>query len=193
MVRFTMIPIFIGVFVSPAARKIVPKMMVAVRSSIGVYKIKKYVEAVSRIPSFTCIQTGICPLSPKVAAVKTEPTTRTIMTACPTARFARSRSPAPSDLAIYARNPILSAEIELLISQFTVVVAPTAAVAWVPSEPTIAVSIYWTAVCISCSSIVGQARLIIIKNILSTCFADFFCINKTSHPSIIASFHYTDS
>lgn len=46
----------------------------------------------------------------------------------------------------------------LLISQFTETVLPTAAVACVPMEPTIAVSMYCTAVCIRCSSIVGQAR-----------------------------------
>ena len=35
--------------------------------------------------------------------------------------------------------------------------APTAAVAWVPKVPTMAVSIYCTAVCISSSSMVGHA------------------------------------
>ena len=48
----------------------------------------------------------------------------------------------------------------LPISQFTVVVEPTAAVAEVPKEPTIAVSMYCTAVCMSCSSMVGHARAI---------------------------------
>ena len=37
--------------------------------------------------------------------------------------------------------------------------APTAAVAWVPKVPTMAVSIYCTAVCISSSSMVGHARV----------------------------------
>lgn len=55
-----------------------------------------------------------------------------------------------------------SAEIVLPISQLTVLVAPTAAVACVPREPTIAVSIYCTAVCSSCSSIVGQASAKIV-------------------------------
>jgi len=55
------------------------------------------------------------------------------------------------------RKPTDRAEIVLPMSQFTVVVDPTAAVACVPSEPTIAVSMYCTAVCISCSSMVGQA------------------------------------
>ena len=50
------------------------------------------------------------------------------------------------------------AETVLPTSQDTVPVAPTAAVAWVPREPTMAVSIYCTAVCISSSSMVGQAR-----------------------------------
>ena len=58
---------------------------------------------------------------------------------------------------MYARNPTLMAEMVLFTSQFTVLVAPTAAVAWVPREPTMAVSIYCTAVCISSSSIVGHA------------------------------------
>ena len=43
-------------------------------------------------------------------------------------------------------------------SQFTVAVEPTAAVASVPSFPTMAVSMYCTAVCISSSSMVGHAR-----------------------------------
>ena len=47
---------------------------------------------------------------------------------------------------------------ELPTSQDTVEVAPTAAVACVPRDPTMAVSMYCTAVCISCSSMVGQAR-----------------------------------
>ena len=46
----------------------------------------------------------------------------------------------------------------LPMSQLTVTVLPTAAVAPVPREPTMAVSMYCTAVCISCSSMVGQAR-----------------------------------
>ena len=49
------------------------------------------------------------------------------------------------------------AEIVLFTSQFTVLVAPTAAVAAVPREPTIAVSTYCTAVPTRLSSIVGQA------------------------------------
>ena len=44
------------------------------------------------------------------------------------------------------------------INQPTVTVEPTAAVASVPMEPTMAVSIYWTAVSINSCSIVGQAR-----------------------------------
>ena len=43
------------------------------------------------------------------------------------------------------------------MSQLTVTVLPTAAVALVPRVPTMAVSIYCTAVLISCSSMVGQA------------------------------------
>ena len=50
------------------------------------------------------------------------------------------------------------AETVLPMSQLTVVVDPTAAVAAVPSEPTIAVSMYCTAVPRSCSNIVGHAK-----------------------------------
>ena len=60
---------------------------------------------------------------------------------------------------------MLMAEMVLFMSQFTVLVAPTAAVACVPSVPTIAVSIYCTAVCISCSSIVGHARATMMGSI----------------------------
>ena len=52
-----------------------------------------------------------------------------------------------------------NADIVLNTSQPIVVVEPTAAEASVPSEPTIAVSIYCTAVCITCSAMVGHARL----------------------------------
>ena len=93
-----------------------------------------------------------------VRIVKNIPTITTVSTACPEAFFACSFFPAPIDWDMYARNPMLIAEIVLPISQFTVLVAPTAAVALVPRTPTIPVSIYCTAVCISCSSIVGHAR-----------------------------------
>ena len=78
---------------------------------------------------------------------------------------------------------MLKAEIELPMSQFTVVVAPTAAVAWVPKDPTMAVSIYWTAVCISCSSMVGQARAMIVRIMallsLKGCFFDMVVFSQT--------------
>ena len=79
-------------------------------------------------------------------------------TACAAARFAASRSPAPSAFAMKARKPTASAEVVEFRSQLMVVVEPTAAVACVPSAPTIAVSMYCTAVFISCSSMVGHAR-----------------------------------
>ena len=52
------------------------------------------------------------------------------------------------------------------MSQLTVAVEPTAAVACVPRVPTIAVSIYWTAVCINCSSMVGHARARMVISML---------------------------
>ena len=180
---FTAIPTFIGVLVSPAARRTVPKIMLAVLGSIGRYSIKKYLDASDRILSSTCIHTGTLLLSPRVTAVKNVPTASVTSTACPTAFDADCLSSAPQDFAIKARKPMLKAEIELEISQFTVVVEPTAAVACVPSEPTIAVSIYCTAVCISCSSIVGQARAHITATVpqsicffaFSTVFSSFLC------------------
>ena len=51
------------------------------------------------------------------------------------------------------------ADTVLPMSQFTVTVQPTAAVAEVPREPTMAVSTYCTAVLMSCSSMVGQASV----------------------------------
>ena len=119
---------------------------------------KKYTDANSRMLSSTCISVGTAPLRPSASAVNAVPVTSTASTACAAARFARFSSPAPKERAMNARKPMLSAETELPISQLTVLVAPTAAVACVPSEPTIAVSIYCTAVCISCSSMVGHAR-----------------------------------
>ena len=57
-------------------------------------------------------------------------------------------------------------------SQLTVDVAPTAAVAGVPREPTMAVSIYCTAVRSNSSSMVGHAnaKIIPIISILSFLF-----------------------
>jgi len=46
----------------------------------------------------------------------------------------------------------------LMTSQFTVVVAPTAAMASVPKEPTMAVSMYCTAVRMTSSRMVGHAK-----------------------------------
>ena len=45
LTTLTSIPTRIGVFVSPTARSSVPKMMVTVRASIGVYRMKKYWDA----------------------------------------------------------------------------------------------------------------------------------------------------
>ena len=99
------------------------------------------------------------PLSDSVSAVKSVPVLSTTSTACMAARRAFWISPAPSAREMNARKPTLSADNVLLTSQLTVLVAPTAAVALVPSEPTMAVSIYCTAVCMSCSSMVGQASV----------------------------------
>ena len=57
------------------------------------------------------------------------------------------------------------AEMVLITSQLTVVVAPTAAVACVPRDPTIAVSIYCTAVRMISSRIVGHANVKITGSI----------------------------
>ena len=154
-----------GVLVSPAARSAVPKMMPAVRGSSGRYKIRKYLEAVGRIWGSTCIQTGIAPLRAVVRMVQAVPITSTERTACAAVLRAVQISCAPQALEIIARKPTLKAVIEENISHPTVVVAPTAAVAWVPSVPTMAVSIYWTADCIVSSSIVGQASAKITRTI----------------------------
>ncbi len=57
-----------------------------------------------------------------------------------------------------AKNPTPKAEIMPKTSHPTVLVAPTAAVARAPRAPTMAVSMYCTAVCITCSTMVGQAK-----------------------------------
>ena len=120
---------------------------------------KKYAEASGRMAASTCMSAGITPLRDSVSAVKSEPMHSTASTDCIAARRAFWVSPAPSARAMKARKPTLSAESELLTSQLTVLVEPTAAVALVPSAPTIAVSIYCTAVCMSCSSMVGHASV----------------------------------
>ena len=53
--------------------------------------------------------------------------------------------------------------IEDCTSQPMVVVVPTAAMACVPRVPTMAVSIYWTADCMICSSMVGHASSRIVR------------------------------
>ena len=104
------------------------------------------------------------------------PVTRTMKTDCPAAFLARLVSPAPRDWDIYARNPTPRAEIVLPISQLTVLVAPTDAVALVPKTPTIAVSIYCTAVCMNCSSIVGHASAKITGNICLEVYSFVFFV-----------------
>ena len=103
-------------------------------------------------------------------------------TAWALARLAVFPSPAPSDWLIRARNPTPMDEMVLPMSQFTVLVAPTAAVAWVPREPTMAVSMYWTAVCISCSSMVGHARVKITESMdrSNKCMCKASCQSSSS-------------
>ena len=75
--QFTHTPTFMGVLVSPAARRAVPKMMLAVRGSRGRYRIRKYREAVGRMRGSTCIQTGITPLREVTSTVESMPITST--------------------------------------------------------------------------------------------------------------------
>ena len=84
-----------GVLVSPTARRTVPKMMVAVRGSMGRYKMKKYCPASRRSGSSTRIQTGITPDRPRVRTVKKPPQTAVTSTACMTALEAAFLSFAP--------------------------------------------------------------------------------------------------
>ena len=78
----------------------------------------------------------------RVRTVKKIPAVTTARTAWETDFFAASSSSAPQALAMKDKKPTPKAEMLLPISQFTVLVAPTAAVAWVPREPTMAVSMY---------------------------------------------------
>ena len=89
-----------GVLVSPAARSTVPNRMLAVRNSMGTYRMKKYRWVSSRMEGSTCIHTGTMGLKPSVSAVKSTPTTQTIMAAWAEARCASSFWPAPQALAI---------------------------------------------------------------------------------------------
>ena len=157
LIKLTPIPIRMGVLVSPADLNTVPNIMVAVLARVGRYNMKKYSEARPRMAGSTCIHLGTNPASPSVSAVKKRPTTSTASTLCAEARLARSCSPAPRACEMYAKKPTPNAEIVEPMSQFTVVVEPTAAVAEVPRLLTMAVSMYCTAVCMSCSSMVGHA------------------------------------
>ena len=148
-----------GVRESPAERRTIPNRMEAVRNSMGRYRILKYREAISRMPGSTCIHTGTCPAAARVRTVSRVPSTSAARHAWALACRARSGRPAPNCRAIKARKPTPTADTTLPIIQLTVDVAPTAAVAAVPREPTMAVSIYCTAVWVSCSSMVGQARV----------------------------------
>jgi len=55
-------------------------------------------------------------------------------------------------------NPMAKAFIHPFTSQIVEVGTAMAAVAWAPSEPTMAESTYVTVTCRTCSRIVGQAR-----------------------------------
>ena len=70
-----------GVLVSPAARSTVPRMMLAVRNSMGRYRMKKYREAAGRMWGSARIQTGIRPLRETVRTVHAPPMTSTDSTA----------------------------------------------------------------------------------------------------------------
>ena len=111
------------------------------------------------MPGSTFIHTGMTPLRLRATAVNTVPRTITVMRDCITALLAFSYSCLPLAWEMYARNPTPNAETVLISSQLTVDVDPTAAVASVPRLPTIAVSMYWTAVASISSSIVGHARV----------------------------------
>ncbi len=76
----------------------------------------------------------------RVRMVKKIPAVKTASTAWETDFFAAASSLAPQALAMKDKKPTPNAEMLLPISQFTVLVAPTAAVAWVPRVPTMAVS-----------------------------------------------------
>ena len=97
---FTKIPIIIGDFVSPTDLSTVPKIIFAVLNNIGVYSIRKYLDAISLIFMSTCIHTGTSPLKEVVRNVKSSPTMMTAVTACPEAFLALSFSFAPIDWAI---------------------------------------------------------------------------------------------
>ena len=90
----------------------------------------------------TCIQAGTCGPASSVTPVSSRPSTSVTMHACALACRARSGFPAPNWREIKARKPTPTADTMLPIIQFTVPVAPTEAVASVPREPTIAVSMY---------------------------------------------------
>ena len=108
----------------------------------------------------------------------TMPAATVIRTACALICRAFSSLPAPKACEISARKPTPRAETVLPTSQFTVLVAPTAATARVPREPTMPVSIYCTAVCISCSSMVGQASVKMADSMALSAFGRFFVIPR---------------
>ena len=81
-------------------------------------------------------------LSPTARAVTTRPETIVYMTSCEETRLILSLSPAPyADETIATTATPIAANM-LPISQFTVVVRLTDAVAAAPSRPTMAVSTY---------------------------------------------------
>lgn len=76
-----------------------------------------------------------------------------------------SLSPLPTAFEIMARTATDMAEGTLFISHVTVVVTLTAAAAFSPSRPTMAVSTYWSRVDRSCSATVGTDR---VRRVLRT-------------------------
>gem|GEM_PF-6392892 len=87
-----------------------------------------------------CIQTGTLRLIRTMTVVVRIPMNMAMMKACMEARLARSNFFAPKDWEIKARKPTPTALMDPISSQLAVMVEPTAAVARVPMEPTMAVS-----------------------------------------------------
>lgn len=82
-----------GVRVSPDARSTVPKMIVALRNSMGIYRMKKYSAASERRCGSAFIHSGIFAASKRGSIVNRTPESSTASTACADARRASSCCP----------------------------------------------------------------------------------------------------
>ena len=127
-----------GVRVSPTPRITPPSTISSARNTSGALTMPKYQAASRQISVSAPIHRGITGDKPTKISVISAPTATETVTAWAAVRLACSASPAPLSRAMQAKKPVAKAHRGLFTSQVTVPVTPTAAMAAVPTLPTMA-------------------------------------------------------